>query len=157
MKSQLIHEAGGERTFVLIFETGDAVKGLLDRFVAEHQIGAARFTAIGGLSAATLGYFDWDTKQAVEIPIAEQVEVLSLIGDVALRDGTPTAHAHMVVGRRDGSTRGGHLMEAHVRPTLELILIESPAHLRKRIDPESGIAVIALDDAESHVAEPTDV
>ena len=159
MKSQLIHEAGGERTFVLVFGTDDPVKRLLDRFVVDHGIAAARFTAIGALSAATLGYFDWDTKNYTEIPVGEQVEVLSLIGDVALKDGVPTVHAHMVVGRADGSTRGGHLIEAHVRPTLELILVESPRHLRKRVDPESGLALIDLDPAaaESDTPEPTDV
>lgn len=157
MKSQLIHESGGERTFVLVFATDDAVKGLLDRFVVEHRIAAARFTAIGALSAATLGYFDWDAKQYTEIPVSEQVEVLSLIGDVALKDGEPTVHAHLVVGRSDGTTRGGHLMEAHVRPTLELILVESPRHLHKTVDPESGLAVINLDHAETATPEPTDV
>ncbi len=157
MKSQLIHQSNGERTFALVFETDDAVVPLLEEFVAEHQVGAARFTAIGALSAATLGYFDWDAKAYTEIPIGEQVEVLSLIGDVALKDGKPAVHAHMVVGRSDGSTRGGHLLHAHVRPTLELILVESPRHLHKRIDPESGLALIALDHAESTTIEPTDV
>ncbi len=46
---------------------------------------------------------------------------------------------------RDGSTVGGHLLEGHVRPTLELTLIEPPAHLRKRKDPETGLALIDLE------------
>jgi predicted DNA-binding protein with PD1-like motif len=37
---------------------------------------------------------------------------------------------------------GGHLLEAHVRPTLEVVLTESPRHLHKRKDPESGLALI---------------
>ncbi len=157
MRSQLIHESAGERTFVLVFATDDPVKSLLDEFATEHRIGAARFTGIGALSAATLGYFDWDTKQYVEIPVSEQVEVLSLIGDIALKDGKPSVHGHMVVGHMDGSTRGGHLLEAHVRPTLELILIESPRHLHKVVDPESGLALIKLDHSASHTTEPKDV
>jgi predicted DNA-binding protein with PD1-like motif len=76
--------------------------------------------------------------------VREQVEVLSLIGDVALQDGEPKVHAHVVVGRADGSTRGGHLVEAHVRPTLELTLTESPAHLHKQFDPESDLALIRV-------------
>ena len=59
-------------------------------------------------------------------------------------EGKPTVHAHVVVGCWDGSTRGGHLLQAHVRPTLEVMLVESPAHLQKRHDPESGLALIAL-------------
>jgi predicted DNA-binding protein with PD1-like motif len=100
--------------------------------------------AIGAFRDATLGYFDWKSKDYQKIPVVEQVEVLSLIGDVAISDGKPTVHAHVVVGRADGSTRGGHLLQGHVRPTLEVVLVESPAHLRKRHDPESGLALIAL-------------
>ena len=92
----------------------------------------------------TLGYFDWESKQYKKIPVSEQVEVLSLIGDVALKDGEPKVHAHVVLGRSDGSTRGGHLLDAHVRPTLEVILVESPVHLRKQVDEESGLALIRL-------------
>ena len=157
MTSKLIHQSGGERTFALIFGTGDPVVPLLDQFVADHAISAARLTAIGALSAATLGYFDWETKRYTEIPVAEQVEVLSLVGDVALKDGKPVVHAHIVLGRADGSTRGGHLLHAHVRPTLELILVESPSHLHKRYDPESGLALIRLDDAETSTPLPEDV
>lgn len=157
MKSKLIHESNGERTFALVFQTDDPVIQLLERFVTDHKVGAARFTAIGALSAATLGYFDWDTKKYAEIPVSRQVEVLSMIGDVALKGDQPTVHAHIVVGHSDGSTQGGHLMEAHVRPTLELILVESPRHLHKTVDPESGLALIALDHPESTVPEPLDV
>jgi hypothetical protein len=80
------------------------------------------------------------------IRLDEQVEVVALVGDVALDDGEPAVHAHVVVARSDGSASGGHLLEAHVRPTLEVVLSESPAHLRKRYDRASGLALIALDD-----------
>ena len=113
-------------------------------FAKANQLGAGHFTAIGAFRDVTLGYFDWESKQYKKIPVSEQVEVLSLIGDVALEDGEPKVHAHVVVGRSDGSTRGGHLMEAHVRPTLEVILTESPAHLRKQVDKESGLALIRI-------------
>lgn len=67
-----------------------------------------------------------------------------MIGDIALKDGEPQVHAHLVVGRKDGTAHGGHLLEAHVRPTCELILTESPAHMEKKIDPESGLALIQI-------------
>jgi uncharacterized protein len=98
------------------------------------------------LSGAVLGYFDWERKEYKRIPVTEQVEVVSLVGDVALDPkGEPSLHAHVVLGRSDGSTLGGHLLEAQVRPTLEVVINESPAHLRKRKDPESGLALIDLD------------
>lgn len=144
MRSKLIHATDGENTYALIFETGDeAMLGLVE-FAKSEDLMAAHFTGIGAFQDVTLGYFDWESKEYKKIPVTAQVEVLSLIGDVAEKDGEPSVHAHVVVGRSDGSTRGGHLIEARVRPTLEVILTESPAHLRKKMDPESGLALIRV-------------
>lgn len=144
MKSKLLDDHD-VKTFALVFDTGDEVAAGLLAFAQEHNLGAAHFTAIGAFSDVTLGYFDWNVKDYKRNPLREQVEVLSLIGDVAWDELTgPKVHAHVVVGRSDGTTRGGHLLEAHVRPTLEVILVESPAHLRKKYDPESKLALISL-------------
>jgi uncharacterized protein len=132
-----------ETSHVLVFESGDEVVSTLEAFAREHELTAARFTAIGAFSELTLGYFDWERKAYEEIPLAEQVEVLTLAGDIALKGGEPSVHAHVVVGKRDGSAHGGHLLGARVRPTLELVLVESPGHLRKEHDPETGLALIA--------------
>jgi predicted DNA-binding protein with PD1-like motif len=145
MKAQLIHEQAGEKTFVLIFATGDEVIANLTAFAKENRLAASRFTAIGGFQDVTLGYFDLEKKDYQKIPLHEQVEVLSLVGDVTLTEkNEPKIHAHVVVGRFDTSTRGGHLVEARVRPTLEVMLTESPKHLRRRHDPQSGLALIQL-------------
>ena len=138
---------GSERTWALVFATGDEVTSSLSDFAYREQLRAARFTAIGAFREATLGYFDWASKQYEKIPVREQVEVLSLIGDVALEGGQPKIHAHVVLGKRDGSAHGGHLLEARVRPTLEVMLTESPSHLRRMFDPESGLALIEIDPA----------
>ena len=143
MKSKLLDDAG-EKTFVLVFETGDQVAAGLTEFAKAEKLGAAHFTAIGAFQELTLGYFDWESKQYQKIPLREQVEVLSLAGNLALADGAPKLHAHVVVGKRDGTAHGGHLIEAIVRPTLEVVLIESPKHLERRHDPQSGLALIKL-------------
>ena len=145
MRSRLLHAEHDQRTFVLVFETGDEAFEGLSAFAREHGIGAAQITAIGAFSDVVVGYFDWQAKEYTRIPIDEQVEVVSLVGDVALEDDKPVVHAHVVVGHSDGRASGGHLLEGHVRPTVEVVLTESPAHLRKRHDPESGLALIALD------------
>lgn len=145
MQSKLLHEADGQRTFAVILSTGDEAMACLKDFVSREKITAAQISAIGALSDVTLLYFDWEKKDYMKIPLREQVEVASLLGDVAEADGKPAIHLHIVVGRRDGSAMAGHLGEAHVRPTLEVILTESPAHLRKRHDPESGLALIRTD------------
>lgn len=138
-------DPGPPAIYAVVLATGDEVAGELGRFVRERKIDAGALTAIGAFQSAVLGYFDWETKQYQRIPVSEQVEVLSLIGDVAVSDGKPTLHMHAVLGKRDGSTVGGHLLEGHVRPTLEITLTEPPASLRKRKDPKTGLALIDLD------------
>jgi hypothetical protein len=144
MRHKILNDAG-ERTYALIFDIGDEPMSVLQRFCEEHEVTAARFTAIGAFRSAVLGYFNWERKQYDRIPVDEQVEVLSLIGDVALSDGKPKIHAHAVLGRHDGSTRGGHLLEAQVRPTLEVLLIESPAWLKRTMNAEARIPLIDID------------
>ena len=141
MKSTVL-EASGARTWALIFDKGDEPVSGLTAFAKSQGLGGAHFTAIGAFSEVTLGYFDRKARDYKKIPLREQVEVLSLIGDVALDRGEPKVHAHVVVGRADGEARGGHLLEARVWPTLEVVLVESPRHLRKRHDPETGLALI---------------
>ena len=133
-----------ERTFALIFDSEDEVISTLKAFAAEKDLTASHFTAIGAFKDAMLGYFAWETKEYAKIPIREQVEVLSLVGDITLEDGKPNVHAHVVVGKANGTAHGGHLLEAHVRPTLEVILTESPKHLTRSFDTESRLALIQL-------------
>ncbi|HET7035789.1 MAG TPA: PPC domain-containing DNA-binding protein [Thermomicrobiaceae bacterium] len=144
MKAKLL-DSGRERTFAIVCDTGDEVMDVLMTFAREHKLDASHFTAIGAFKSATLGFFDYNTKEYRKIPVNEQVEVLSLIGDITLDDGQPKIHAHVVVGRADGTTRGGHILQATVRPTLEIVLSESPAHLYRKTDPETGLALISIE------------
>jgi predicted DNA-binding protein with PD1-like motif len=142
MKSTLLAKRDGLRTFAVVLATGDEATQALTGFATEQKLGGSRLTAIGAFSRAVVAYFDWQTKTYRHIRIDEQVEVLSLVGDVTLEDGKPTLHAHVVVGKSDASAHGGHLIEGHVRPTLEVVITESPRHLHRRLDPESGLALI---------------
>ncbi|MCX5517898.1 DNA-binding protein [Kaistia defluvii] len=145
MQSKLIHEVDGQKTFAVILSAGDEVMACLQAFAAETGLSAASLKAIGAFERAELAFLDWQTKEYSTIPVNEQVEVASLIGDIALGpDGQPALHLHAVLGRADGSALAGHLKSGVVRPTLEVILTESPAHLRKREDPESGLTLISL-------------
>jgi uncharacterized protein len=145
MKVKLLHETEGQRMFAVILKSGDEVMSCLEAFAKSHSVGGAQITAIGAMSGAELAFFDWETKDYHPIAVDEQVEVASLIGDIALGpDRKPAIHAHAVLGRKDGSTCAGHLRRGHVRPTLEIMVTEAPAHLHKAIDAESGLALIAL-------------
>ncbi|MBV8812972.1 MAG: DNA-binding protein [Verrucomicrobia bacterium] len=134
----------GQKTFAIIFDAGDRVVEGLKSFAVEQGLAASHFTAIGAFKDVLLAYFDCDKKEYQKIPVHEQLEVLSLVGDITIKDGTPNIHAHVVLGKRDSSTCGGHLMEAEVRPTLEVILTESPAHLERRFDQAAGLPLISI-------------
>jgi predicted DNA-binding protein with PD1-like motif len=143
VQTQQLSSDDGVRTYALILETGDEVMACVKDFAEREGLSAAYFSGIGAFSDAILGYFQWETKAYRENKVTEQVEVATLNGDVAVDpDGRPAVHIHVVLGRRDGSALAGHLMSGRVRPTLEIVLTESPAHLRKRIDPESGLTLI---------------
>ncbi len=144
MTSRLMND-GEEKTFVLVFESGEEVTAGLLRFASEQALAGARFTAIGALERVTLGFFESEKKDYKKIPINEQVELLSLVGNIARdTDGNPKIHAHAVVGKADGTAYGGHLLDAHVRPTLEVVMIESPGYLCRRMRPDLGIALLDL-------------
>jgi uncharacterized protein len=143
MQSKLLHESDGQRSYAVILQTGDEVMRSLQRFATSEKVFAAQITGIGAFSDVVLQYFDWEKKEYLKIPVREQVEVASLIGDIAQApSGEPSLHIHLVVGKRDGSAAAGHLGDGHVRPTLELVVVESPTFLRKKKDPETGLALI---------------
>jgi predicted DNA-binding protein with PD1-like motif len=144
VKSKLIQD-GGPKTFVLVFEAGEEVLAGLLRFAKEQKLEGAHLTAIGAFERATLGFFEFAKKAYKKIPVEEQVELLSLVGNIAIDDtGEPKLHAHVVVGKADGTAHGGHLLEAHVRPTLEVVLVESSKELRRRTRADFGVALLDL-------------
>jgi uncharacterized protein len=131
-------------TYALIFDKGDEFLSGMVQFAKQERLSASHFTAIGAFSSVTLGYFDRDKKDYAKNAIDEQVEVLSLVGDIALDELEPKVHAHVVVGKSDSTAHGGHILQAHVWPTLEVVITTSPVHLRRKHDPETGLALIDL-------------
>jgi len=135
----------GERIWVMVLAPGEEAIASLRSFAEEEGILAASFVALGAFARATLGYFDWQEKKYRPLPVDAQAEVITLVGDIAEDEkGNPSLHAHTVLGLPDGHTRGGHLLEGHVRPTLEITLTETPAHLVRRKRPEMGLALIDI-------------
>lgn len=132
------------RTYAVIFDKGDEITEGMRQFARTFDVGAAQLTAVGAFQNVVLGYFDRDRLDYVRIPVPEQVELLSLVGDIARDDDGPAVHAHVVVGLSDGSTRGGHLLQGEVWPTVELLVTEVPAHLQKVRDPSTHLALIDL-------------
>jgi predicted DNA-binding protein with PD1-like motif len=144
VKIRQLDDAGGRRTFVLVCDRGDNPVEALTDAAKRYDLRAASLTGIGAFAAVTLGFFDHARRDYRRRVIREQVEVISLIGNIALDRGEPRVHAHVVVGRADGGALGGHLLGGSVEPTLEVTLVEAPATLQRRTDPSTGLALIDL-------------
>src|SRR6201989_1299824 len=112
MQVQLLTREEQTKEYAVIFSKGDeAFSGLLE-FAQKYHVTSAHFTAIGALNAATLGWFDPQRKMYKKIPIQGQHEVIGMSGDIALYQGNPVVHTHMLVGNSDGTTQGGHVLAA---------------------------------------------
>jgi uncharacterized protein len=143
MKSRLVSDDPGGQVHVLILDSGEEAFAALTRFANDAGVTAASLSAIGAFEKATVGWFDFGSKTYKKIEVSEQCEVLSALGDVAVGDdGKASLHIHIVLGLSDGSTRGGHLLAGTVRPTLEVVLTEVPAKLRRKKRADLGIALI---------------
>lgn len=142
-------EDGQTSTYVVVGEAGDEAVEVLTQFAKDQRLASAQLTAVGAFERAVVGWFDRDSKSYRRIPVDEQCEVLSLLGDVADSDNGPQLHLHAVLGLSDGTTRGGHLLEGVVRPTLEVIARETESRLTKTFRPEVGLALIDLDRSQT--------
>ena len=143
MQSTLLHEAEGQRTFLLVMDKGDEAVAEITGFAQANGIVAASLTAIGACQSAILAYFDPEFGDYRHQQFDQQMELASFLGDIADDDGKPALHAHVVLGCADYSARAGHLEALHVFPTMEVVLAESPAHLRKRLDKQTGLTLIS--------------
>src|SRR5580692_6610021 len=139
MQVQLLNPGDPMKQYAVIFYQGDeAFSGLLE-FAEKYQVTSAHFTAIGALNKATLGWFDPQRKMYKKIPINGQHEVIAMSGDIAFYQGNPVVHTHMVVGGPDGTKRAGHVLDAYVSPTLEVMVTVDPIAMHKRLDPETDL------------------
>ena len=142
MQVQLLNPGEPTKQYAVIFYQGDeAFSGLLE-FAQKYHVRSAHFTAIGALDGATLGWFDLQRKMYKKIPIVGQHEVIGMSGDIALYQGKPAVHTHMVVGSPDGTTLAGHVLAAYVSPTLEVMVTIDPITMQKRFDPATDLTLI---------------
>jgi uncharacterized protein len=148
MKTKIVEDADVV-TYVAVCDPGDEAVAALTQFARAEDLEASQITAVGAFERATVGWFDRAARQYRRIPVDQQSEVLSLIGDIAEGSDGPALHVHVVLGLEDGSTRGGHLLEGWVFPTLEVVVTETPAQLRRVMRPDLGVALIDLERSES--------
>ena len=142
MQVQLLNPGEATKQYAVIFYQGDEAFSGLREFAETYHVTSAHFTAIGALNGATVGWFDPQRKMYKKIPITGQHEVIGMSGDIALYQGKPVVHTHMLVGNPDGTTQGGHVLEAYVSPTLEVMVTVDPVTMQKRFDPATDLTLI---------------
>jgi uncharacterized protein len=142
MRVRLLSENGGAKNYAIILAKGDEVMSGLTDFARQNKVISASFTAIGAFSHATVAWFDDGRKEFKLIPIKQQVELVSMIGDIALVNDQPAVHAHVAVASSDGTVRGGHVINAFVFPTLELFMTVYSTPLHKELDKATGLKLI---------------
>ncbi|WP_019545967.1 PPC domain-containing DNA-binding protein [Streptomyces sulphureus] len=143
MESRLLHQAGGLRTYVLLLDKGEEAVTSIASFAADNHLAGAAVRAAGGCREVRLGYYEPVLSRYRHSHFSGQHEVLALIGDIVDNGGRSELHARAVLGRKDSTTLGGHLERLIVFPKLEAVLTETPAHLHRAVDPETGMAFIA--------------
>lgn len=143
MKFKLLNQ-GAERTYTLILEKGSEVIQAIIKFALKEKLKACRFKAIGAFSEATVDIFDFSIKDYTRHKIREQMEVLAVTGDISIHMKKPEVHAHAILGKKDGSVHGGHLLKGIVHPTLEIILTESLTQIEHQMDGNSGLPLVAF-------------
>jgi predicted DNA-binding protein with PD1-like motif len=136
-------QSNGANTYVLVLGQGDQVQAAILAFAKDYHVVNAHFSAIGAVRDPEVAWFEESLKRYKAMSLHEQMEVLTLSGDIALGvAGQPVVHAHLVLARSDGEAWGGHLIEATASPTIELYLTTYSEPLYKRLDPATDLQLI---------------
>ncbi len=133
-----------EDRFQLRLERDDELIDSLTRFAKREQIMFATFTGLGAASSARLAFFDPEEKQYETHDLEQHLEVVSLTGNISMRDGAPFVHVHAGLGQRDLFVIGGHVMALVARPTIEIALTTDQVEIVRLPDEDSGLALLDL-------------
>jgi predicted DNA-binding protein with PD1-like motif len=87
----------------------DLLSGLFD-VMHQHGISAGTVQGIGSLSQARLAFYNQETRVYEEKNFPEPLEIVSLKGNISLKDHAVFPHLHAVLSRRDFSAIGGHVL-----------------------------------------------
>jgi len=112
------------RVIVERFQTGDDILESLNALILSNNVLAGSFTAVGAVESAVVGFFVGEGRYA-EVKLQGPLEILSCIGNVSVKDGTPFVHAHLTLADGNGRTYGGHALPGCiVGATFEINLLE---------------------------------
>lgn len=138
---KVIHSESG--TYTLNFARGEEVMAGLASFLKEKNIQAAHLTGLGAASRVTLAYYNLTTKSYEKQTITEDVEILSLTGNVGVKEGGElVVHIHGTFGRKDLSVFGGHLFELEISGAGEIHLTTFSGTINRAYDEQTGLTLM---------------
>jgi uncharacterized protein len=120
---------------------GDDLLAALEGLAQEHGITLGEVTAIGAVSQARIGYYNQAERQYYFLDLARPLEILSLIGNISVKDGKPMVHAHVTLGDNEGRAFGGHLAPGTLVFACEFAILEhqSATTLVRQMDEPTGL------------------
>lgn len=130
--------------YVVRLDTGEEIESVLTEFLDRDVIHAGCFIAFGAFQRVQLSFFNVATREYRHTDIDRQVEVVSLMGNIARIDGEPTVYMHAIVTDEQAQIYSGRLTEGIVRPTLEIFVNSFLGELRRERDAETGLELLAL-------------
>ena len=133
------------KNYLINIDKDEKVVETLTRFCKENGIKNAKLSGIGAVKETEIGAYDLQNKEYIKREYSEILELLSLEGNVALKDGEPFIHAHVVLSDHEMQTLGGHLFETTVGVAGEFFLTQFDGNAYRELKPDIGLACMCLE------------
>ena len=133
------------KDYLINIDKDEKVVETLTRFCKENGIKNAKLSGIGAVKKTEIGAYDLLKKKYIKREYSEILELLSLEGNVALKDGEPFIHAHVVLSDHNMQTLGGHLFETTVGVAGEFFLTQFDGNAYRELKPDIGLACMCLE------------
>ncbi len=130
--------------FLVRIETGEEIASTITEFARAHAIDAAEVSAIGSAFEVVLGYFDRSTKQYERHSVEGEVEIVSMLGTLAIKEGQPFPHLHATVSGRDFRPLAGHFFEGRAGATCEVVIRPMKGYAQRTKDEATGLFLLDL-------------
>jgi predicted DNA-binding protein with PD1-like motif len=130
--------------FVVRLETGEEIHASLKELARLERIDVAGIEGIGAVYDAVLGYFDRVAREYLRRTVPEEMEILSLAGNLAIKESRPFAHLHIVLGGQNCEAVAGHLFEGKTGATCEMIVRPLKGFVQRKLDPVTGLYLLDI-------------
>lgn len=135
----------GDRYFIRI-NPGQNLVSTIQKFCENKKIHLATVSGIGSLKSVTLGFFNPETKEYQQKTFKEPLEMASLAGNIVEKDGKPLLHFHTTVAGDNYKALAGHMVEAQVSLTAEIVITMVKGKIYKAFDDRTGLNLFMFTD-----------